>query len=197
MQRLAAPAFIVLVVFAPELLAIFGPGYTVGVFVTVVLAIAKTSDVATGPCGVMLNQGGENLRGTLINVVAVVVAISLDLVLIPHHGIRGAAVAWGIALVLANVARVLAVRGHVVAAFPFERSVWRTVVAMLVAGGAGVLSRFLVPGEWTLLVSLPTVAATYGAVMLLLGLPAEDRLVLANIRGLPAQSAPVASQLGS
>jgi O-antigen/teichoic acid export membrane protein len=181
-QRLAVPFFVTLVLFAPELLRVFGPGYTAGVFVTVVLAVAKCTDVGTGPCGVMLNQGGQNLRGTVDTVLAVVIDLGLDLILIPRWGINGAAVAWAIAIVSLNVARVFQVRRWVVRTFPFSAESARALVALGISAAAALPVRLLTSGTTALFLGPTVVFASYAAAMLVLGLPEDDRIVVNEIR---------------
>src|SRR3954452_2312836 len=57
--RLSLPAFVVLVVYPEDLLRLFGPAFVTGATVTVVLAIGKMVDAATGPCAVLLNMSGR------------------------------------------------------------------------------------------------------------------------------------------
>ena len=92
MLRFALPFFAIIFIFPRPLLGVFGTGYGLGATVTVILAFGKLTDVATGPCGTMLNQAGLNKLSLLDNVVALAINIGLNFLLIPEYGIRGAAV---------------------------------------------------------------------------------------------------------
>ncbi|MEU4476539.1 polysaccharide biosynthesis C-terminal domain-containing protein [Micromonospora sp. NPDC023966] len=97
------PAYLLFASFAGPMLALFGSGYDAGRTVTVYLAL--TMLVATG-CGMVdtvLNMAGKTawtfynaLSGTLVNVVA-------NVLLIPHYGIMGAAVAWSASILITNL----------------------------------------------------------------------------------------------
>jgi O-antigen/teichoic acid export membrane protein len=108
--RLSLPAFIVLTLFPREVLAMFGPEFSVAAAVTIVLALGKLIDAATGPCAMMLNMSGRPALNMTDNVTALLLNIGLNLWLIPRYGIFGSAVAWAVALGLVNLARVIQVR---------------------------------------------------------------------------------------
>ena len=176
MLRLSLPTFIVLMVFPREALSLFGPEFAVGVSVVLILVVGKLTDAATGPCGLMLNQSGRVALSMADNVVVLVLNIGLNVYLIPRHGIVGSAAAWTISLVVVNVARLIQVRSTM-GMVPFSTAWTKGAVASLVALGIGVAVQVEVDGMWALLVGLPTVALVYLAVLLSLGLPADDQLV--------------------
>jgi O-antigen/teichoic acid export membrane protein len=134
MMRLALPAFVTLLVFAPEVLNLFGDRYTEAAWVTRVLALGKLVDVATGPCGVLLQMTGHALLNVANNIVTLVVNVGLNLWWIPAYGLRGAALAWAFALVGVNTARVVQVR-RIVGSYPFDT----TLIKAALACGAQVL----------------------------------------------------------
>jgi O-antigen/teichoic acid export membrane protein len=186
MTRFSLPFFAILLIFPRPLLALFGPGYGLGATVTVILSIGKLSDVATGPCGTMLNQAGFNKLALLDNMAALALNVSLNFLLIPQYGIRGAAYAWTASLVLVNVARVYQVRRHVVRAWPFSEATPKSLAAFAWSVLAALLVREVIVGSprRELFVATPVVFAVYTAVLLGLGLTAEDRLVLRDLTSL-------------
>ena len=117
--RLSLPAFVVCVVMPKELLSMFGGRFEVGATVTVVLALGKLVDSATGPCGLMLNMSGRPGLSMVDNVAVLVANIALNLWLIPRYGILGSAYAWAVSLALVNLVRVLQVR-KVLGMYPFD-----------------------------------------------------------------------------
>jgi O-antigen/teichoic acid export membrane protein len=167
--RLSLPAFIVLFAFPKELLHFFGRGFVIGASVTVVFAVGKLVDAATGPCAVMLNMSGRPLHNMLTNVLALALNIGLNLYLIPRHGVLGAAIAWSVSLIVANVVRVLAVR-HLYGLLPFNRATAQGLMAGAAALGVALALRPVVGA----LPALAAAMATYlGAV--LLAMSADDR----------------------
>lgn len=148
------PIHLTVAVLAPILLMVFGPGYAGGRTTMVVLALAML--VATG-CGMvtMLLLMAGNTAANLINVlIALAINVSLNIVLIPQWGINGAAAAWAVSLIVANLLP-LAQIWHQFRVTPFGREV---AIAVLI-----VAASFFVPAT----------AATLGADgWLLIGLTA-------------------------
>lgn len=179
--RLSLPAFVVLVVFSSDLLGLFGPEYRVGAQVTIILAIGKIIDSATGPCGVMLNQSGRPGLSMIDNVGALILNIGLNLWLIPTHGILGSAVAWQVSLIVVNTARVLQV-WLVMRMLPFDTTVIKGFVAAVAAFGAGAVVHALLSPPWGLPAGAVVIVSVYVAALLALGFSTEDRLVLDGLR---------------
>jgi O-antigen/teichoic acid export membrane protein len=181
--RLSLPAFAVCVVMPKELLSMFGGRFEVGATVTVVLALGKLVDSATGPCGLMLNMSGRPGLSLVDNVGVLIANVALNLWLIPRYGIIGSAYAWAASLALVNVVRVIQVRA-VLGMFPFGIGEAKAVFAALAAGAVG-----LAVHHWfddisvgTLVVGTLALGVTYLLVVAALGLTDDDRLVLDSVR---------------
>jgi O-antigen/teichoic acid export membrane protein len=185
--RLSLPAFVLLVVFPRDLLAMFGPAFQVGATVTVVLALGKLVDAATGPCGLMLNMSGRPGWSMVDNIAVLGANVGLNLLLIPRYGMLGAAVAWAVSLVLVNIARVVQV-WLLLRMWPFGYG-W---VKALLAGagslviGAVVARTFQAPLR--LVVGASALGVTYLVLVVLLRLTADDRLLLLHLRRVLARS---------
>jgi O-antigen/teichoic acid export membrane protein len=175
--RLSLPAFIALLVFPQRMLELFGPGFAAGASVTMILALGKLVDAATGPCGLMLNMSGRVRTNMVDNVVALVLNVALNLLLIPKYGINGAAVAWAISLSVVNAARVEQVRRSL-GVLPFGRATAKGMAAGLAAMVAALGVRALVPSTGQLLVGLPVLALVYLGVLLALRIDPDDRAML-------------------
>lgn len=97
------PVYLTFIGWAPELLAVFGPGYADAAGVIVVLSLAMLLGTAVGAVDTMLVMAGRG-TWTMFNAsAALVVNVALNLVLIPRFGIMGAAVAWAAAIAVNNV----------------------------------------------------------------------------------------------
>ncbi len=179
--RLALPAFGLLVIFPEELLDIFGSGFRAAAAVTVVLAAGKLVDAATGPCALMLNMSGRPMVNTLNNLAVLIVNVLLNVLLVPRFGLIGAAAAWTTSLTLVNLARALEV-------WVIMR-LWPLTTAMLkglVAAAAGAVPAAFVGNHLTGVPALVAGGAALGlvylAVITVLGITAEDRLVFSALR---------------
>jgi O-antigen/teichoic acid export membrane protein len=107
---LSWPVYFTLAVFAPLLLQIYRADYTAGAPALSVLSIATLAIMATGPCSVVLVMGGKSVWALVNSGVALVVDIALNFALIPKFGITGAAIAWGVAILVNNLIAVYQVR---------------------------------------------------------------------------------------
>lgn len=104
------PLYLVMAVFAPCILRVFGPQYPGAATALTILSVAMLVNLATGPVGTVLLMGGKS-RWVLADKVAVVtVNVVGNVVLIPHFGINGAAVAWAVSIVLDSALAVGQVR---------------------------------------------------------------------------------------
>lgn len=175
--RLALPGFVALLAFPEDLLRLFGPAYVVGASVTMILAIGKLVDSATGPCGLMLNQSGRPMLSAIDNVGALLLNIGLNLWLIPRYGILGSAVAWAISLTLVNVLRVVQV-WVTMGMLPFDTGVFKGLAAGVGALAVGLLVRHWTAPQWELLAGVLALSGSYVLLIAALGLTSEDRLVV-------------------
>ena len=179
--RLSLPAFIILILFPSDVLAIFGPGFAAAAAVTIILAVGKAIDAATGPCAMMLNMSGRPALNMADNVVALALNIGLNLWLIPRYGILGSAVAWAVALGFVNLARVVQVR-LTMRMWPFSTEIALALVAGAAAVVVGVAVRAVVPEGSSLIAGVLPLVATYVAVIVVWGLTDEDRMLLSSLR---------------
>ncbi|MGZ4536474.1 MAG: lipopolysaccharide biosynthesis protein [Nocardioidaceae bacterium] len=125
------PVYLGLAVFSRQIPQVFGRGYDSGTAVLLVLAGAMLFATGSGMVDSVLAMAGKT-TWTLANAtLALVVDVSLTVVLLPHVGIVGAAVAWAAAIVVNNALPLtqlaLALQLH-----PFGRG---TLTAMFIAAG--------------------------------------------------------------
>jgi O-antigen/teichoic acid export membrane protein len=118
-------------------LAIFGPGFSEGVIVMLILGAGALVEALAAPSAVLLNQTGHNRLNMRINVSALLGNIALNLALIPVFGIAGAAAAWLITLLVPGLIRIAVVRHLVTHAWPVRRP-------HFVSAGAGLLAFLLI-----------------------------------------------------
>lgn len=105
----AWPLYLVLAGFAPTLMVVFGEGYDVASDVVLILSLTMLLATACGPVDSVLLMAGRSWLSLRNSTVALVVNVGLNLVLIPGHGIRGAAISWSVAIVVRNLLPLLVV----------------------------------------------------------------------------------------
>ncbi len=104
------PALIGVMSFAPLLLGLYGDEYRTAATALLVLGAAWMVTVAVGPVDSVLLIADRSWLTTANVAVAAAVNVGLNLVLIPRHGILGAAVAWSVSLLVNNVVPLLEIK---------------------------------------------------------------------------------------
>lgn len=97
------PLYLLLINFAPQVLAIFGDDYRAGSPALILLCAAMLLATACGTVDIVLNMAGRSMWNLMNSLIALAVFVSLDLWLIPRIGFMGAAIGWAAAIVVANI----------------------------------------------------------------------------------------------
>ena len=160
------PMYLLVVVYGPEFLVIFGHSYQAGYSVLVILGITQLVAAACGQVDMVLITTGRSSWSLVNGLLAVVVNVSIDLLLIPRHGIVGAAIGWAAAIGVANVMPLMQV-ARSVQLHPFGRATFIACAVCLASFGALPLAlRYLVgSGPVGIVVGMAT-----GSVLLACGL---------------------------
>jgi O-antigen/teichoic acid export membrane protein len=139
------PLFTLAAAFAPTYLGIFGAHYGSHAAIAVVVLLAASMLVASGvgivdSVIIMAGRTSWNLATTLL---AVAINVVLDLALIPHFGIVGAAIGWCAAILAANVVP-LAVAWRGLGLHPFGAGVaWGGASSLLAFAALPLVGRLL------------------------------------------------------
>lgn len=112
------PLYLLAVVYGPSLLSIFGHSYRAGATVMVILGLTMLLSTACGQVDMVLTTSGRSGWSLCNGLLAVAVNVAVDLALIPHYGITGAAIGWAAAIVVSNLVP-LAQLAWVVRVHPF------------------------------------------------------------------------------
>lgn len=178
------PLLAIVVVFSPELMAIFGASFERGWVALVIVAAGQFINVAVGSVGMMLLMSGRQRVVLRTQVFVAVTTVVLYLVLIPLLGIAGAALGYAAGLVLGNVVNLAYVRRYL-QVLPHRRSHLRLVVSALASAAAALAVR-LGAGSLgdvaSILVALVVAAVVMLLVTVLVGLDDDDRLIGAAVR---------------
>lgn len=104
------PLVVFIGIMGTTILGIFGPAYQAAYVPLIILVIGQMINALSGPVGFLMGMTGHQQQSLYIFSVATVLNIVLNLILIPSHGMFGAALATGITTVLWNVAMLTFVR---------------------------------------------------------------------------------------
>lgn len=100
------PAFSALLCFGDQLILIFGAGFSHAYEVMIVLSFAQMVSTIAGLAGTLLNMTEKQGAHAKINAYGFIIAIALNLLLIPKYGALGAALGTGMTLLITNAFRV-------------------------------------------------------------------------------------------
>ena len=109
MVAVAAPYFLFVAVDAESFIALLEPGFVEGATALTILAVAMLAHAVTGPIDLALLMLGRSMASLGSAVGALAIDIGLAIVLVPRHGLVGAAIAWALAVVAQNAIAVLLV----------------------------------------------------------------------------------------
>jgi O-antigen/teichoic acid export membrane protein len=149
------PLYLVMAVFSSTVLRIFGDSYGSGGTAMTILCLAMLVNLAAGNVQTVLLMGGKSLWVLADKAACLAVNVGLNLLLIPHLGIRGAAIAWAATIVLDSGLAFIQVRRGM--------GVGGSLRATALAGGAAAICFGVVP--WVLRLTLGEgVAVLAGAI---------------------------------
>jgi O-antigen/teichoic acid export membrane protein len=177
---LSWPVYLVLAVFAPAFLQLFGSQFAGGAAPMAVLAVAMLVNVGVGLVQTVLLMSGNSRGHLLATVAGLVLNVGACLVLVPRHGALGAAIAWSLGIVCENVLAAVFARRALGEAL-FGRTLWLSALAVSAATGLAAVIGTLVAGR-----ELPGLAVTLGLMLAgCLALLADRRVraVLKTVRG--------------
>ncbi|MFI7498471.1 oligosaccharide flippase family protein [Streptomyces sp. NPDC049687] len=104
------PLFVLVAAFPETFLAAFGPEFVQGAPALVVLCAASMVNVAVGNAQTVLLMAGRSSWHLAITAVAFTVQLTVGALAVPVWGVLGAAVSWGAAIVVENLAAALLIR---------------------------------------------------------------------------------------
>jgi O-antigen/teichoic acid export membrane protein len=117
------PVAIVVLIFGKQILGIFGPDFSEGYTVLVILVCGQLVNALSGPVGYLMSMTGHQAKAMKIVAFSAFLNLLLNMILIPKFGMTGAAIAsavstatWNI-LMLRFVQMELAVNASVITIF--------------------------------------------------------------------------------
>ncbi len=99
---ISVPVFIVLLMGGSFVLNLFGKEYSLALSSLYILVIGQLANAFSGPTGTYLNMTGRQKILQFILIGAFILNIALNLILIPLHGIEGAAIATASTTIIWN-----------------------------------------------------------------------------------------------
>ena len=183
------------VLFAPDILRVFGRQFENGTAALAILALGQLINVGTGTISTMQAMAGYAKITLLNSVFFLSLSIVLDLVLIPPLGLLGAAVANSTSLATVNLLRLWQIRRRL-GLVPYDRSFFRPLLAAVPAGLlASLVPLPQMPDVVALVVRVVVLGVVYLGALMTLGFEQLDkeigRAALARLRGRSVRPSPL------
>lgn len=178
------PIFLLIILLPTELLSIFGESFTGGAAALVILAWANLVDIGTGMCGTILNMTGYTKLKLVNNIFSLALSILLNFLLIPRIGILGAALSVLIVQTLLNMARIVQVY-YLIHLKPYNLSILKPIAAGMVTFVVVWFLQqtiFITSNLLNSILQAGILCGVYAAIILLMGLSSEDRMILKSIK---------------
>jgi O-antigen/teichoic acid export membrane protein len=127
------PLVLTIVIFARQLMGIFGFGFQSGAAVLAIGAIGQLINCAVGSVGFLLLMSGHQMEMIKIQAVNAALMIALSLFLVPRLGLPGAALASAITVATTNIWSLAAVRRRL-NLFPYDAGYLKLALPALLSG---------------------------------------------------------------
>ena len=108
----STPILLFFLIFAPEIMAVFGDSFKVGADTLIVLSLAQYVNVVAGSVGYLLIMTGNEVQVRNSNLFSAVICAILSVILIPKYSYLGAGISVSIALLLRNVVEIYFVKKY-------------------------------------------------------------------------------------
>lgn len=174
------PFFITIILFAEPIMAIFGEEFSSGALVLIIVSIGTLINASTGICSAMIVMTGHSRISLINSLIVISLSVILNLLLIPLWGIIGAAVAAALSMAIISIIRLIEVH-NLLGLWPYNIEFIKPLIASLISLSIMYLITQLIPANekiYIVLLEIIILWATYFSVIFLLGLSAEDRIVI-------------------
>src|SRR5262249_27669205 len=109
LMAISWPLYLALAVFAPFLLQVFGREFVAGHTALLVLAIGMLVFIGTGNNKIVLLMGGKSGWNLAISATVLVTNLALNILLVPHLGVLGAAISLAASIAVDNISTTIVV----------------------------------------------------------------------------------------
>lgn len=181
---LSLPLAELMIFFSREIMSVFGRDFSEGAVVLAVLVTGQILNSVTGPLGVMIDMSGKTKFTLLNSALHFSLQIVLCFLLIPRHGVLGAAVAKTFSIAFLKAVRLVQV--HLIFKFhPFQIRFLKPVAAGGIALVPLIVMKSIIPWSGPVVFALLGTAvfvSVYAGVLFLFGFDEEDMLLINRVR---------------
>ncbi len=172
--------FLLTLLLAKDIMAVFGPDFVPGWPALVVIAAAQLFSSSVGLTGRALAMTGHQRMVVLAATISSLAGVVVTIALVPAYGIMGAATAMAAAVILDNAVTLLSVR-RLLGLWPYSRLYLKPIVGGALAISVAYAVKLWLPtsqGIPTVLVLTPLFLVSYLTLLFAFGLSVSDQQLL-------------------
>jgi O-antigen/teichoic acid export membrane protein len=168
------PPILVLILYAPEILNLFGGEFSRGVTVLHLFVLAQLTNSAVGPSGFLLTMSGHQYLNMVNQLTLGILNTILNYFLILEFGFLGAALATAGTLILINIVRVVEVY-HFEKITPYSSKFIKPILSAFLTLPVVFSLDFFFSGNILLLIGSVTSLAVFAVFLYVQGVEQEDK----------------------
>jgi O-antigen/teichoic acid export membrane protein len=127
--------FLLIVLLSKDVLSLFGPEFAAGRHSLIILSFAQLINASVGPVGATLVMSGKQDYLMYNTLIVCLSNILMNYILIPSHGILGAAIASGTSIIVLNIAMLIEAI-IILKVHPFSLHFYKLTLSGLITFGA-------------------------------------------------------------
>lgn len=112
-MALSLPAGILLIIFSKWIMLYFGKDFGDGQLALIIMCVAQLFSISCGPVGLISVMTGHERYNTIATVLSMAMTVILNLILTPHWGLTGSAIAVAASIVVWNIYMIIMVKAKV------------------------------------------------------------------------------------
>jgi len=112
-MALSLPAGILIIIFSKWIMLYFGKDFAGGQLALIIMCVAQLFSISCGPVGVISMMTGHEKYNTIATIMSMAITIILNLILTPHIGVTGTAIAASAGIIIWNIYMIIMVKAKV------------------------------------------------------------------------------------
>ncbi|MGP8217633.1 MAG: oligosaccharide flippase family protein [Bacteroidia bacterium] len=107
------PAGIIIIIFSKWIMLYFGKEFIDGQLALIILCVTQLFSISCGPVGVISMMTGHEKYNTIATLMSMAITIILNIILTPHIGLTGTAIAASAGIIIWNIYMIIKVKKNV------------------------------------------------------------------------------------
>ncbi len=175
--------FALVIILNREFLQVFGTEFQVGAIALLLVTLGQVINSSTGSSSALINMTGRVKINFFLNLIAVIINVSLNIVLIPIYGINGAAFATMVSIIFLNLSSVIYIHSKM-KLHPFSKKMLKQIVIISTSLFFSYILYNMINLNWlfSILVITITMISIYISINWGLGFDSEDKMVFEKLK---------------